>query len=152
MLALMEGIKPHDITGNNPVSQDFSAVAGDAVFGRRLRHMREQAGLTQQQLADVMRAVGSKMHRSTIGKIEAGQRVVSVGEAAEFARILGIDLTQLINVGQGRLVTAQLKVASLEHQAEDYTRRLHEAQVLLDDTLARLTDARAALRKLEAGQ
>ena len=46
----------------------------DAAFGRRLRYLREQAGLTQQQLADVMREAGAKMHRSTIGKIEAGER------------------------------------------------------------------------------
>jgi transcriptional regulator with XRE-family HTH domain len=121
----------------------------DASFGRRLRYLREQAGLTQQQLADVMREAGSRMHRSTIGKIEAGERVVSVGEAAQFARVLGIDLTQLISAGHGRLVTAQLKVRSLEHQAEEYARRLREAQVLADDALARLKDARAELRKLE---
>jgi transcriptional regulator with XRE-family HTH domain len=122
----------------------------DVVFGRRLRYLREQAGLTQQQLADVMREAGSRMHRSTIGKIEAGERVVSVGEAAQFAAVLGIDLTQLISVGHGRLVTAQLKVRSLEHQAEEYGRRLHETQVLLDDTLARLRDASAELKRLEA--
>jgi transcriptional regulator with XRE-family HTH domain len=124
----------------------------DVVFGRKLRYLREEAGLTQQQLADVMRDAGSKMHRSTIGKIEAAERVVSVGEAAQLAEVLGIDLTQMINVGQGRRVKAQLKVASLEHQADDYAKRLHETQVLLDDTLARLEDARTWLRKVEAEQ
>jgi transcriptional regulator with XRE-family HTH domain len=124
----------------------------DVLFGRRLRYMREEAGLTQQQLADVMREAGSKMHRSTIGKIEAGERVVSIGEAAQFADILGIDLRELINVGRKRLVTAQLKVASLEHRAGEYTRQRDEAQILLDDTLAKLEDARARLKKLEAEQ
>lgn len=75
---------------------------------------------------------------------------MSVGEAAQFARVLGIDLTQMINVGQGRRVTAQLKVASLEHRADEYGRRREEAQILLDDTLARLEDARARLKELEA--
>jgi transcriptional regulator with XRE-family HTH domain len=124
----------------------------DVAFGRRLRYLRETAGLTQQQLADVMREAGSKMHRSTIGKIEAGERIVSIGEAAQFARILGIDLTQLINVGEGRRVTAQLKVASLEHRADEYTRQRDEAQILLDETLARLEDARAQLKEREAEQ
>ena len=101
------------------------AAAGDVLFGRRLRSLREDAGLTQQQLADLMR---------------------------EFARVLGIDLTQLLNVGQRRLVTAQLKVTSLEHQAEEYARRLHETQVLLDDTLTTLEDARAQLKEREAEQ
>ena len=124
----------------------------DVVFGRRLHDLREQAGLTQQQLADVMRERGLKMHRSTIGKIEAGERVVSIGEAAQFAETLGIDLRQLLNVGQSRRVQAQLKVASLEHRADEYTRQRDEAQILLDDTLAKLEDARARLEELEAEQ
>ena len=120
------------------------------LFGKRLRSLRIDAGLTQQQLADVMRDRGSKMHRSTIGKIEAGERVMSIGEAAEFAEVLHIDLRELINVGRGRLVTAQLKVASLEHRAGEYTRQRDEAQIPLDDTLAKLEDARARLKEVEA--
>lgn len=123
-----------------------------APFGRRLRYLREEAGLTQRQLADVMRGAGYKMHQTTVAKIEAGERAVSVDEAAQLAKVLRIDLTQMINVGQGRRVKAQLKVASLEHQADDYAKRLHETQVLLDDTLARLEDARTWLRKVEAEQ
>jgi transcriptional regulator with XRE-family HTH domain len=125
----------------------------DVVFGRRLRYMREQAGLTQRHLADVMRGAGFKMHQTTIAKIEAGERAVSVGEAVQFADALGVvDLRELINVGKGRRVQAQLKVRSLELRADDYARQLEETQVLLDDTLAKLEDARAQLEKLEAEQ
>jgi transcriptional regulator with XRE-family HTH domain len=127
-------------------------AGADAAFGRRLKHTREEAGLTQQQLADVMRDRGVKVHRSTIGKIEAGERMVSVGEATEFAEALGIDLRELINVGEGRRVRAQLKVRSLELRADDYTRQRDEAQILLDDTLTKLEDARARLKELEAEQ
>lgn len=124
----------------------------DEVIGRRLHDLREQAGWTQQQLADAMRATGSKMHRSTIGKIEAGERAVSIGEAAQFAKVLGVPLTELLTKQHGRLVPAQLKVASLEHRASEYSRQRDEAQILLDDTLAKLEQARAELRKLEAEQ
>jgi transcriptional regulator with XRE-family HTH domain len=124
----------------------------DVVFGRRLRYLREQAGLTQQQLADVMRAAGSKMHRSTIGKIEAGERVVSVGEAAQFAEVLGIDLRQMLNVRDSRLVPVQMEVRLLEGAVIEYNRQLDGTQLLLDMTLAKLEDARARLRKLEAEQ
>jgi transcriptional regulator with XRE-family HTH domain len=123
-----------------------------AVFGRRLRYLREEAGLTQRQLADVMREAGYKMHQTTVAKIEAGERAVPVDEAAQFADALGIDLTQLLNVGQKRLITAQLKVRSLEHRAEEYARVLEETQVLMDHTLAKLEDARARLKELEAEQ
>lgn len=72
-----------------------------------------------------------------------------VDEAAQFADALGIDLTQMINVGKGRLVTAQLKVCSLEFRAEDYARTLEETQVLMDHTMAQLEAARARLKELE---
>ncbi len=120
------------------------------LFGRRLRYIREEAGLTQQQLADVMRAHGIGMHRSTIGKIEAGERVVSIEEAAGFAEVLNMDLRELIKVEKGRRARAQLKVRSLELRADDYARQLEEIQVLLNDTLAKLEDARAELKKVEA--
>jgi transcriptional regulator with XRE-family HTH domain len=124
----------------------------DVVFGRRLHDLREQAGLTQQQLADMMRAAGSKMHRSTIGKIEAGERVVSIGEAAQFAEVLDLKLTDMLTVGHGRLVPAHLAVRALEHRAAAYEKQRDEAQILLDDTLAKLEDARARLEELEAEQ
>jgi transcriptional regulator with XRE-family HTH domain len=127
-------------------------LPGDPVttlFGRRLRGLREEAGLTQRQLADLMRAAGYKMHQTTVAKIEAGERAVPVDEAAQFADVLGIDLTQMINVGKGRLVTAQLKVRSLEFRAEDYARTLEETQVLMDHTMAQLEAARARLKELE---
>jgi transcriptional regulator with XRE-family HTH domain len=124
----------------------------DVVFGERLHYLREQAQLTQQQLADVMRAAGSKMHRSTIGKIEAGERVVSIGEAAQFADVLGVNLMDLLTVRNSRLVPALLSVRSLQHRAGEYAKKRDEAQILLDDTLAKLEDARAQLKKLEAEQ
>ena len=127
-------------------------MPGDRAFGRRLHYLRDEAKLTQQQLADVMREAGAKMHRSTIGKIEAGERIVSIGEAAQFAEVLGIDLRQLINVGQKRLVTAQLKVASLEIRAAEYARQRDEAQILLDHAMAELDAARAQLKERENEQ
>jgi hypothetical protein len=45
-----------------------------------------------------MSMAGDVMHRSTIGKIESesAARTVSVGEAVQLARILGVDLADLI--------------------------------------------------------
>ncbi len=47
----------------------------------RLRVARELAGLTQGQIAKLMR-----LHRPTVTEIEAGRRRVTVDELAEFAR------------------------------------------------------------------
>ena len=119
------------------------APQSDVLFGRRLRYLREEAGMMTRKLADLMRAEGCKMHQTTVAKIEAGERIVSVGEGAQFARVLGIDLTQMINGGPlTAQITAQLKVQALERQAEGYARQRDEVQILLNDTLSK---ARALL-------
>jgi transcriptional regulator with XRE-family HTH domain len=68
----------------------------EATFARRLREVREAAGMTQQDLADLMRSTGNKIHRSTIGKIECGGRTVTIGEAVQLAAYLEVDLAGLV--------------------------------------------------------
>ena len=55
---------------------------GPEVIGQRLRWAREQAGLSQGQVARML-----DYHRPTISQIEAGQRVVRPDELARFAEI-----------------------------------------------------------------
>lgn len=54
-------------------------------LGQRLRWAREQAGLSQGQIA---RMLG--YHRPTISQIEAGQRVVRPDELARFAELYDV--------------------------------------------------------------
>jgi transcriptional regulator with XRE-family HTH domain len=68
----------------------------DIIFARRLRTFRRQARLTQQELADQMTAAGHKMWRSAICNIETGHRLVTIGEAVQFAAALGIPLLALL--------------------------------------------------------
>lgn len=56
-----------------------------ASIGERLRWAREQAGLTQTQIARML-----NYHRPTISQIEAGQRVVRPDEIARFASLYGV--------------------------------------------------------------
>lgn len=67
----------------------------DAVFAERLRALRMAVGTTQAQLAERMTAAGFSMHQTTVAKCEAGDRPVTIGEAVQFARILGVDLAAL---------------------------------------------------------
>jgi transcriptional regulator with XRE-family HTH domain len=67
-----------------------------AVFVQELAAARGRKGLTQQQLADRLEALSAPIDRSTIGKIEAGKRGVSVDEIFYFARALGISPLSLI--------------------------------------------------------
>lgn len=57
----------------------------------RLRMAREQAGLSQGQVA---RMLG--LHRPTISEIEAGRRKVSATELAELAKIYDVSVLWLI--------------------------------------------------------
>ena len=61
-----------------------------SIVSERLRSAREQAGLSQGQVAKML-----SMHRPTISEIEAGRRRVKVEEMAEFARIYDVSLAWL---------------------------------------------------------
>lgn len=63
-------------------------------LGGRLRLAREQAGLSQTQVAKML-----KMHRPTISEIEAGRRRVATQELREFAKIYRVDLDWLAHSG-----------------------------------------------------
>jgi transcriptional regulator with XRE-family HTH domain len=105
----------------------------DAVFARRVRQLRESAGLTQRQVADQMTGAGYRMHQTTIAKIEADDpRPVYVGEAVTLARILGVSLSDLLSepteVDERQLADARIAVAALAHQQQMLQARLAEAQ------------------------
>src|ERR1700722_2997434 len=102
------------LSGLQGPPSDFS----DAIFARRLRAVREASGMTQQQLADAMASTGNKIHRSTIGKIESGDRPVTIGEAVQLAGILGVDLAELVTEHTlDPRVEARVKVRALQHEA-----------------------------------
>jgi len=54
-------------------------------LGQRLRLAREQAGLSQGQVARML-----EYHRPTISQIEAGKRIVRPDEIERFAEIYGV--------------------------------------------------------------
>lgn len=61
-----------------------------STIGERLRLAREQAGLSQGQVARML-----SMHRPTISEIEAGRRRVTAEELATFARIYEVSIAWL---------------------------------------------------------
>lgn len=60
------------------------------VIASRLRLAREQAGLSQGQVAKRM-----SIHRPTVSEIEAGRRKVSAYELAEFSRLYDVSIEWL---------------------------------------------------------
>ena len=61
-----------------------------STVGGRLRLARDQAGLSQGQVARML-----SMHRPTISEIEAGRRRVTAEELATFARIYEVSVAWL---------------------------------------------------------
>lgn len=59
-------------------------------FGRRLRTLREQAGLSQEALADL-----AAIHRTYVSSVERGQRNISLANIQALADALGVSTQQL---------------------------------------------------------
>ncbi|MFJ4912897.1 helix-turn-helix domain-containing protein [Streptomyces sp. NPDC088726] len=74
---------------NNPEAA-ASSSANRAVFGRRLRELRERAGLTQ-----TATAAGAGLNRSFYAGVEAGRTSIAVDRLPGLAKMLGVELYQL---------------------------------------------------------
>lgn len=61
--------------------------------GKNIKKIREQRGMTQQQIADLIH-----MHRSNYSKIESGLREPSIEALNKIAKHFGITLDELVNL------------------------------------------------------
>ncbi|HVB22015.1 MAG TPA: helix-turn-helix transcriptional regulator [Ktedonobacteraceae bacterium] len=84
------------------MSKTYPTGATTAV---KLRIAREQAGLSQGQVAKMLH-----LHRPSISEIEAGRRKVSTDELAEFARIYGVSVSWLVNTDTGKENANQYRI------------------------------------------
>jgi transcriptional regulator with XRE-family HTH domain len=73
-------------------------------IGSTIRKIREQKGITQQQLAALV-----NMHRSNYSKVESGERELSVTALAIVAKHFGMTLDELVHF-KGK-VPAEEKIA-----------------------------------------
>lgn len=64
-------------------------------FGAALRARRRARGWSQHYVADAMTALGFSWGQTTVWKSEAGERPVSVAEAAMLAQLFAIDVAVL---------------------------------------------------------
>ena len=76
-----------------------------SAIGERLRWAREQAGLTQSQIARML-----DYHRPTISQIEAGQRIVRPDEIARFASLYGVQEKWIIRGDSGLAAPGDARV------------------------------------------
>lgn len=61
-----------------------------AKFGRRLRQLREEKGLTQEQIA-----FRARLSREYLSRIESGKRNVSLDVIERLSEALGVDVQKL---------------------------------------------------------
>jgi len=91
-----------------------------SALASRLRAAREQAGLSQGQVARML-----KMHRPTISEIEAGRRRVTADELTVFAKTYGVSVAWLTNTSEDdgeiddRVQLAARELASLKRDDLD---------------------------------
>ncbi|GAB4459509.1 MAG: hypothetical protein Fur0028_13140 [Bacteroidales bacterium] len=61
-------------------------------IGQNIKKIREEKGMTQQQIAELIH-----MHRSNYSKIESGQREISVDALNKIAKYFGMSIDQIVN-------------------------------------------------------
>ncbi len=61
-------------------------------FGNRIRTLRIQANLSQEKLS-----FKTGFHRTYIGMIERGERNISLTNIAVFAKVFGMNISELLN-------------------------------------------------------
>ncbi len=61
-------------------------------IGTIIKSLREEKGVTQQQIADLVH-----MHRSNYSKVEKGERDLSVDATNKIATFFGLTIDQLLN-------------------------------------------------------
>jgi transcriptional regulator with XRE-family HTH domain len=72
-----------------PSARDPEAIYH--IFGRRLRELREEKGVPQQELAEL-----SGLTRASIANVESGRQRVLLHQVLRFAQALRVDLNTLV--------------------------------------------------------
>jgi transcriptional regulator with XRE-family HTH domain len=71
-------------------------INNDKRFGENLRRVRMEKGLTQEQLAARLQTSGVDITRSTLAKIEAGQRHTYLDELICLQKVLAVPYEDLL--------------------------------------------------------
>ena len=63
-------------------------------FGKRIRQLRTERGLSQEQLAEL-----TGFHRTYIGMVERGERNISLSNIGVFATTFEMSVSELLDLG-----------------------------------------------------
>lgn len=116
---------------------DLSRI--DDEFGEALRIARQAKGVTQEELSADVWAMGVKLSQATIGKIERGERKVSVGEAHALSRALHLysdELVRGISAASAHALTERLRI--LREELKSALHAFESGQALVEGQGRRL--------------
>jgi transcriptional regulator with XRE-family HTH domain len=73
--------------------QLLEAVSSNArkIFAQRLRQVRQERGLSQEELADI-----AGLHRTYVGSVERNERNISIDNMERLAIALEVDIIELL--------------------------------------------------------
>ncbi|WP_412559474.1 helix-turn-helix domain-containing protein [Winogradskyella sp. MIT101101] len=78
-------------------------------FGNRVRHLRTQAGLSQEKLSFL-----TGFHRTYIGMIERGERNISLTNILVFAKVFNITIDELVKFENPKKLFKQYELKTEE--------------------------------------
>lgn len=151
MLVRMENIL------ENELSEDREQVLKQATikFGRRVKQLRQNAGLTQKELADRLTQWGRSFHQTTVAKLEAGTRPTTMEELIPLSVALGVsqkaffDEPSPADRAEHKVREAEQRLLKLRAEANAMQARYLELQDELRGAVEDYSQQVEALRELD---
>ncbi|KAB8196813.1 helix-turn-helix domain-containing protein [Nonomuraea phyllanthi] len=130
----------------------------EAIFGVRVRELRQARGWSQEELADrLTQQAGLQFHQTQIGKVESGTRPIRLNEAAALALIFNVPLQDLIGSSvavaspdplRDQLVEQSLKIRALQDQQKNAELTVDRAMRALAHNRQQVVDAQSRMADL----
>lgn len=129
-------------------------AVGSDTFIRQLRIAREEAGLSQTELARRMsERLPKGIDGTAITRMESGGRMVRLDDAIAAADVLGVPLASLINepVGalESRMDELRYELSNAEKAVENAASELERRQVVANDLQEELDDLQRQIDDLD---
>lgn len=124
----------------------------EATFANELQRRREAQGISQSELARRAKAQGLNIWQSAVGRIEAGDRQVTLNEALTLANVLGADPMEMASFAAGRrdeIDLAILSTVTAQHTAATSFEAVNQSWQNVDD--AEIRARHWYLKATEAG-
>jgi transcriptional regulator with XRE-family HTH domain len=124
----------------------WAAHGPEARLARSVRALRTARDLTQAGLARKMTDLGFSWHPTTVARVEAGERDISLDEAVALADLLGIPLVDLLRGERTALLEQIATVQKRLAQAAADLARAREMQHRIAGEVVRAEEITARLR------